>query len=290
MQKNSSLRHIAIVSNLQLKESFQLAGEIAAYLKEKGAETIERSSLYDTELQKKVRSNTFDVLIALGGDGTMLRASHLCAPFNIPIVGINLGIFGFLIELQKDNWRKYLNRILSGNYRLEERMMLKAEHRRGDQQLDAWEVVNEVVVCRGQYVRPIRVHATVDGFPMASYVADGLIASTPTGSTAYALAAGGAIMPPELRNIIIVPVAPHLSLDRSIILPEGACVTLSVNTNHQAVLSVDGHSPVPMENGDFVRVSGSKQNVHFIRFQDPGFFYRNLNRYMEQNPAIKKMG
>ena len=121
---------------------------------------------------------------------------------------------------------------------------------------------------------------------MASYVADGLIASTPTGSTAYALAAGGAILPPDLRNIIIVPVAPHLSPSQSIILAEGSCVSIRVHSSHQAVFSIDGHNPVIVENGDLVRVKSSGHNSNYIRFHDPGYFYRNLNRFLEQNPAF----
>ena len=128
--------------------------------------------------------------------------------------------------------------------------------------------------------------AEVDGSHMASYVADGVIASTPTGSTAYALAAGGAILPPELRNILIVPVAPHLSPDQPIILSEGARVTVSIFTSHQAVVSVDGHMPVILEDGDFVRVSSSEPNSRFIRFREPGYFYSNLNRFLEQNPSV----
>jgi len=121
---------------------------------------------------------------------------------------------------------------------------------------------------------------------MASYVADGVIAATPTGSTAYALAAGGAILPPDVRNIIIVPIAPHLSPDQSIILSEGAKITIKVYTSHQAVFSIDGHLPVMMKDGDQVRVGTSKHNSLFIRFHDPGFFYQTLNRYLEQNPLL----
>jgi NAD+ kinase len=123
-------------------------------------------------------------------------------------------------------------------------MMLHASHIREGKILDSWAVVNEVVVCRGQFVRPIQVKAEVDGYMLHSFVADGLIASTPTGSTAYALAAGGPILPPELRNILIIPVAPHLSIDRAIILSEGASVTMTVHTVHEAVMSVDGREPV----------------------------------------------
>jgi NAD+ kinase len=164
-------------------------------------------------------------------------------------------------------------------------MLLLAQLWHADKLKQSWEVVNEVVVCRGQQVKPIRLHASVNGYPMASYVADGLIVSTPTGSTAYALAAGGAIMPPELRTMLIVPVAPHLSLDRAIILSEGSSVTITANTNHQAVLSADGQEAVILEKDDFVKVEASQRNVTFIRFHDPGYFYRNLNRYIEQNPS-----
>ena len=164
--------------------------------------------------------------------------------------------------------------------------MLQAEHFRNGKRLGSWQVVNEVVVCRGQYVRPVRITTEVDGYPMASYIADGVIAATPTGSTAYALAAGGAILPPDVRNIIIVPIAPHLSPDQSIVLSEGAKVTIKVHTSHQAVFSIDGHSPVIMKDGDQVQVGASEHDSLFIRFHDPGFFYRTLNRYLEQNPSL----
>jgi len=126
----------------------------------------------------------------------------------------------------------------------------------------------------------------VDGYPLAGYVADGLIAATPTGSTAYALAVGGPIMPPELRNILIMPVAPHLSMDRAVILPEGASVEITVDSDHEAVMSVDGHEPVLIGNEDRVSVKASDFTVKFVVLQDPGYFYRNLSHYMEQNPSI----
>jgi len=270
----------------QVEAAAQLSETIRHYLSERGAVPIAVHPIHERTLRERIQEKAFQALIVLGGDGTILRASHLCAAAGIPIVGINLGTFGFLMEMQAYDWQTYLPRLLTGEYRLEKRMLLQAEHIRADTCRGSWLVVNEVVVCRGQHVRPIRLQAEVDGYHMASYVADGLIASTATGSTAYALAAGGAIMPPELRNIIIVPVAPHLSPDQSIILSEGARVTIRVHTTHQAVFSVDGHIPVVMENGDSVNVYSSDLDALFIRFQDPGYFYRNLNRFLEQNPSI----
>jgi NAD+ kinase len=120
---------------------------------------------------------------------------------------------------------------------------------------------------------------------LATYVADGLIAATPTGSSAYALAAGGPIMPPELRNILIIPVAPHLSVDRAVILSEGVCVTIHAESRYDTVVSVDGQAPEQVLEGDLIKAFAGEYGVSFIRFQDAGYFYRNLTAYMEQNPT-----
>jgi NAD+ kinase len=164
-------------------------------------------------------------------------------------------------------------------------MMLNTEQHRENQILGRWEVVNEAVVSRGVFVRPVHLVASVDGRFLTTYVADGLIASTPTGSTAYALAAGGPILPPELRTILLVPIAPHLSIDRAIVLGEGASVSIVVHTAHQAVLSIDGQAPIELADGDCVSVQASPHTLQFIRFQDPGYFYRNLTPHMNQNPS-----
>jgi NAD+ kinase len=283
---NAPLKKIGLAYNSQIESAPALAAEIAEFLKDLGAEVQGLGAIYERPLRQSITAKAFDVLIVLGGDGTMLRASKLCAPAGIPILGVNLGSFGFLMELAPQDWKSFLPRLLKGDYRLERHMLLQAEHLRGEKNLEGWLVVNDVVVCRGQYVRPIRLEAEVDGAHMASYVADGIIASTPTGSTAYALAAGGAILPPELRNILIVPVAPHLSPDQPIILSEGARVTITVHTNHQAVVSVDGHMPVILNDGDCVRVSSSELNSLFIRFREAGYFYSKLNRFLEHNPSF----
>ena len=284
MEKKIS--NFRIAYNAQFDDAAAISKEISAYLTRAGARISSVGTIQEETIQHDIEQQDIDALIILGGDGTILRACHLCSSAKIPIVGVNLGTMGFLIELQRDEWKQYLQRLISGEYRIEKRMMLQAEHFRKEKRLGSWQVVNEVVVCRGQQVRPVRIATEVDGHPMASYVADGVIAATPTGSTAYALAAGGAILPPDVRNIIIVPIAPHLSPDQSIILSEGARITIKVYTSHQAVFSIDGHLPVMMKDGDQVRVGTSKHNSLFIRFHDPGFFYQTLNRYLEQNPLL----
>jgi NAD+ kinase len=280
------LQSIGIAYHNNAPEVIQTSQAVEKVLLEQGAKHVLRAPMNTDEMLQAITDKNLDALIVLGGDGTMLRASQLCAPAGVPITGINQGTFGFLFEMEKNNWKKYIPRLIQGDFRLEERMMLKAEHLRGERSLGSWQVVNEIVVCRGQEVKPIRIHAYVDKYRMASYVADGLIAATATGSTAYALAVDGPIMPPETRNILVVPVAPHLSFDRAVILSEGACITISVQTQHEAVLSADGREPIRMINEDSVRVSASDQNIQFIRFHGPGFFYRHLNRYMQQNPTV----
>jgi NAD+ kinase len=277
-------KHVAVVSHPNVPAANKQATQIASFFEKEGIDSF-YSMLYDPEFLARIGSGEVDLVIALGGDGTMLRAGHLCASRGIPLLGINLGHFGFLIEIRKDQWQEALIRLLKGDYWLESRMMLCVEHHRSEERLGTWDALNEVVVGRGKIVRPVHLNASVDGRFLTTYVADGLIAATPTGSTAYALAVGGPILPPELRNILLVPVAPHLSIDRAIVLSEGSAVSIVVNTSHQAVMSIDGQPPIDLQDGDCVQARAGDYSAKFVRFQDPGYFYRNLTPHMNQNPS-----
>ena len=276
------LKTFAIATHPAQPEAADEARMLAGKLSKLGMQAVITATIYDPALQQHLENQAVDVLI--GGDGTMLRAGHLAAPLDIPVLGINRGRFGFLMDVNQANCKSRFEQFIRGEYWLEKRMMLHCIHYRGEDKLGDWHVLNDVVISRGESVRPIQITASLDGYQLASYNADALIVSTATGSTAYALAAGGPILPPGLRNIMIVPVAPHLSLNRAIILEEDAKVTLTVNTNHQAVLSADGQAPESMNNDDHVAVFASKHAATFIRFEDPGYFYRNLSQYMERNP------
>lgn len=282
--KIAQLKHIAVAAHPELPEAVEEAKQIAAFLEERGIDA-HRGLLSDEKLVQQVKARKFDLFIALGGDGTLLRAGHMCGPADVPIMGINLGHFGFLMEIRRDQWQDALQRFLNGDYWLEKRMMLCAERIIAGKSMGNWDVLNEAVVGRGQTVRPVHLETSVDGRFLTTYVADALIASTPTGSTAYALAAGGPILPPELRNILLVPVAPHLSIDRAIVLAEGSSVTITVYTNHQATFCVDGQAPISLKDGDRVHIKASDHSIKFVRFQDPGYFYRNLTPHMNQNPS-----
>lgn len=281
-------KRIAIVGHPKLPEALEEITQITSFLDGHGFLTTQ-GLLYDEALDERIKAGEFDLVIALGGDGTMLRAGHLCGPSGVPILGINLGRFGFLMEIRQNQWRKIMPRMLRGEYWVERRMMLRAEQWRAGELVGQWEVLNELFVGRGQTVRPVHLITDINGRFLTTYVADGLIASTPTGSTAYALAAGGPILPPELRNILLVAVAPHLSVDRPIVLAEGSTVGITVRTDHQAILSIDGQAPLQLADGDRMTAVASEHTLQFIRFQDPSYFYRNLTPHMNQNPATRNL-
>ena len=280
----SNLHSVVVAAHTRIPDAVTEAAAINSYLEEQGLESS-HGTLDDASLRKRVKDGEFDMLVAVGGDGTMLRASHLCAPSNVPILGINMGRLGFLMQFRREEWHSALEQLLKGECWIENRMMIRAEHERAGESMGTWHALNEAVVCRTAAVRPVRLSASVDGMQLTNYVADGLIAATPTGSTAYALAAGGPILPPELRNILLVPIAPHLSFDRAVVLSEGTSVSITLRGG-DAVLSVDGQIPIGLAEGDVVDVRAGEYVARFVRFGDPGYFYRNLTAHMNQNPSV----
>ena len=280
-------RRVAVAWHPQMPEAEALGREIAAALSGRGLDTC-HGPLTDEALRARVAGGGSDLLVVLGGDGTMLRAGHLGAPGGVPIFGINVGHFGFLIEVSPREWQPALERVLAGDCWVERRMMLLAAHDRAAACLGEWDVLHECVIGRSAMVRPVRLVTEIDGHYLTTYVADALIVATPTGSTAYALAAGGPILPPELRNILIIAVAPHLSVDRALVLHEGSHVRVTVHTDHQASLSVDGQTPVPLEDGDQVAVRAGPHAALFVRLSGRGYFYPNITSRLNHNPSARE--
>lgn len=216
-----------------------------------------------------------DLLVTLGGDGSILRAARMGCVGCVPVLGVNMGRLGFLAELEPEEWDAALPQLLEGRYWIEERMMLRAEYHRGDT-CHGYEALNDVVVSRGSLARMVRLETHIDGSYLTTYAADGLIVSTPTGSTAYAFAVGGPVLPPELKNILLIPIAPHLSMDRAIVLSQGAIVKTLIRTDHQAILTVDGQFEYELRDGDWVTVQASPHIGRFVRLQDRTYFYGTL--------------
>lgn len=283
----SAPERILVMPNAELPKAIALSEEISHYLAQKHINHRVYSYQYE-HLMPAPDLLGWDVILTVGGDGTLLRVGHLCVPLGLPLLGIQAGRLGFLSELSETTWQEGLEQLLAGQYHLEERLTLGAELVRQGEPTQKWDVINEVVVSRGYIVRPIEIRVDLNEGYMTSYIADGLIISTATGSTAYALAVGGPILPPELRNMLVLPIAPHLSLDRAVVLAEGAEVTLRAQSDHEAVLSVDGMGPVALKPNDFVHIAANLNSLRMVRFGEPNYFYRRLAAMMQNNPILKQ--
>ena len=273
-ERNESIEQICVVVNPHISGADSLADKIIEVARQHGARTWKSQGLDEAEAPDRVAES--DLLITLGGDGTILRAASVAIVHETLLLGVNLGRIGFLTEAELDDWRDVLPQVLRGDYWVEERMMLVAEARRGDEVLDQGCALNDAVVGQGALSHVVRLKVFADGDLLTSYVADALIIATPTGSTAYALAAGGPIMPPEQRNILLVPVAPHLSLDRPVVLAEGVRVKVVVEGHSPAALTLDGQRKVELKNEDVVTVGAGACQARFARVRARDYFYRTL--------------
>ena len=269
-----SFKSVGILCHPKIEATQDVARRIGAWLEAREVEPW-LVSTWDEEAIR-ARASQLDLVVVLGGDGSMLRAARMTAAHQTPLIGVNMGRLGFLSEMTPDTWDDLLPRVLEGDYWIEQRMLLSTKSWRGDKLLGEHLALNDVVVSRGSLARVVHLSADIDGEHLTTYVADGLIISTPTGSTAYALAVGGPILPPELRNILVIPIAPHLTLDRAIVLSEGATVRVHLKTDHQAILTVDGQFEFELKSGDRVEVQASDYVSRFIRLREHTYFYHTL--------------
>ena len=215
-----------------------------------------------------------ELIVCLGGDGTILRAARIASPRSIPILAVNLGRVGFMTEVPAGDALREVPAFVNGDGRIEERAMLQAEL--GSGVASPLHGLNDVFVGRRGRCRLIRVKVTVDGEPVTTYKCDGVILATATGSTGYSMAAGGPILHPLAKDILMQPLAAHLSSGTPLILPPDTEVELEVSTTHEAVLSIDGQVEIPLDSGDAVRVKRSPLVTRLLRAQRPEPFYGTL--------------
>lgn len=216
------------------------------------------------------------LLITLGGDGTFLAGARLAAPRGIPILGVNLGRLGFLTELDAEELESGLARFLDGSYRIEERTILRVVLARGARTLARSIGLNEVVVARSGEARMLRVEIDVGGHSVGVIDADGVMVATATGSTAYALASGGPILEPTLRDLVLVPMNPFALTVRPIVFPPGQDVSLAV-VRGPAEMRVDGgRRGRAVDTGDTIRVGSHPRRLKVVRFSPPESFYQRL--------------
>ena len=208
---------------------------------------------------------TTDIVCVLGGDGTFLRTARAIGASGVPALGINLGRIGFLAKVESDDLEKALDQVAAGDYSVEERLRIAAQLRRGDGSNEEHACLNEVVVARARRVRMIQLEVEVSGSHLATYVADGVVVATPTGSTAYSFSAGGSILDPRLRNMVITPVAAYLSPLHSVVAGEVHEVHLTLREAQDgALISIDGQEDMPMAVGDRVEVRALPEPLRMI--------------------------
>ena len=212
-----------------------------------------------------------DLAISLGGDGTMLRTVQLTLGSGIPVLGVNLGRMGYLAEVEPNGLESALERLLAGDFLVEERMVLEADVVKPGGRRHRLLALNEVIVEKTAPGHTIRVGVGISGRPFLTYVADGLLACTPTGSTAYNLSARGPVLSPRLRAIVLTPVAPHLVFDRSLVLDPDEPVELVLLDGHPAAAVVDGSGVVPLEAGDTVTCRAADEPARLVTFGELDF-------------------
>lgn len=217
-----------------------------------------------------------DLLLAVGGDGTILRASRLAAPREIPILGVHLGRFGFIAQIKPQDLHTAIARVQAGDFTIEKRLMVRAvAYRNGEPICDAL-ALNDVVVTKGAVARMITLQTFVNDTFLATYSADGLVVATPTGSTAYSLSAGGAIVDPACEVLLLTPICAHTLSARPLILPAEKQVKVVVTADDGDFhLQADGGETVRLRSGDAVHVFRAQERTHLIVF-DPDEFYTKL--------------
>lgn len=218
-----------------------------------------------------------EVVCVFGGDGTMLRAARAIAPLGLPLLGVNLGRLGFLTGTSVDEFGGTAAEVLGGRYTCEDRTLLEAHVTRAGEPLYDVRALNDVVVARGAQVRAIHVDVRIDGDPFTVYWADGLIVATATGSTAYAFSVGGPLILPTARDMVVVPIAPHLSFGNAVVLDPDQRLELAL-LDEPARLSVDGQEEHDLRTGDHVEIRRSELVARFVRTSTMRPFLRLLRQ------------
>ncbi len=236
-----------------------------------------------------------DLIICVGGDGTVLRAARLAAPHGVPLLGVNMGRLGFLTELAPAEVSGRLAEILADGGRIEERSMLAARVE-GTAHDGDYHALNDVVVGRRSIGRAVYVEVDVDGERFTTYSADAVVVASATGSTGYNLSAGGPILHPESREIVVTPVAPHLSMARSVVLPAEAEIALVMRTSQASALSIDGQEDIDLVEDARVTVRRGPHVARFLRLSPPQHFYAVVGEHLRsaagaangESPSVRR--
>jgi NAD+ kinase len=269
---------IGIIAKNNIEEPFKITKKLSNWLKERGVEVY-----VEKELGKKIRHpnsidrtdipKLVDVILVFGGDGTFLGVAREACKYGTPILGINLGGLGFLTEVTVDELYPMMERIIDGDYEVEDRQMLITSIRRGKKNIGTYEVLNDVVINKGALARIIDLAIYIEDSHVTTYKADGIILATPTGSTAYSLSAGGPIVYPGIPVTIITPICPHTLTNRPLVVSSEMKVEIKVTTQEpDTYLTLDGQIGVRLKTGDLIEVKRTDTTVKLIKSPFRDFF------------------
>lgn len=260
---------VAVVTNREKDTEYEVTQRVVAALE--GRCTVLRDTAFEhlEELYQRA-----DLVIVLGGDGTFLGVARRAAKYGVPLLGVNLGRLGFLAEVEADRIEECIDRLLRGEYKIEQRYMLSAAVIRNGKQAASFCALNDVVVSGASYKRVVSIDLFVDGQFVDSYAADGLVAATPTGSTAYSLSAGGPIVESSMEVTIVTPICPHTLSSRPLVLPKERVVTVAFKQDygHGCLLTVDGQEGYALQVGDRIELRASDCRAKLVKMNGMGFY------------------
>lgn len=282
---DTKIKSVGVVVKPNHAEAWQTACELGRWLEKRGIRLVgkpfsqgERSG--DSGLICEIETageNYFaeevDLIVVLGGDGTMISTARLIGDRSIPVLGINYGGLGYLTEFRIEEMFAALEQILAGNYELDRRVALRIEHCRGDEILSSNRALNDVVINKAALARIIEIEVRLNGLFVNSFRADGLIVSTPTGSTAYNLSAGGPIVFPSMNAIVVTPICPFTLSNRPIVVPDSAEIELVLKTeNEEVALTLDGQVGFQLQAGDAIKIRKSRTTFNLVQPPNRNYF------------------
>lgn len=272
------MKKIAIFAKVHDPRCQDVAIELIKWLEEKGHTPLVEAHL-SRHLSCREGAESADIpdiadlVVVLGGDGTLISVARLVGDQEVPILGVNLGSLGFLTEITLDELYPVLESCLAGDYRVSERMMLRAAVERDGKEIQSHQVLNDVVINKGALARIVDLETKVDGNWLTTFKSDGLIISTPTGSTGYSLAAGGPIIHPSLECLVITPICPHTLTNRPIVVDAEAVITVTLKSDKEDVfLTLDGQVGMELKGGDVIRVRRAAHRTRLVMSRSKDYF------------------
>ena len=278
MEKRA-IKKIGVVVKPNNPEAFRTACELSDWLGGHGIEQVGQPCVWsenpvnNPEVISHELAENADLLVVLGGDGTMISTARMVGDHNVLVLGINYGSLGYLTDFRIEEMTPALEAILRGEYEVDSRVMLHADLIRGGEQIASGRVLNDVVINKAALARIIEIEVSLNGLFVNAFRADGLIVSTPTGSTAYNLSAGGPIIYPSMNAIVLTPICPFTLTNRPIVIPDTAQIELKLdNENEGVVLTLDGQIGHTMHSGDRVRIRKSRTTFNLVQPQNRNYF------------------